>query len=202
MRRLSCNQSSRRARGCFEGDPHRRLRFLSDVVADYLARHAANANLERNHYAQFRTLRSAVRAAGLARTAENTRHPHQYRLSPELLATCATRLQTVLPAIERARDFEELFRIVKRVIGPLRGVGELMVYDTASRVGAKLGLEPKRVFLHRGVRVGARHLGLATNREAILRSELPRELRRLPAWQLEDILCIYADEFPRLASAI
>lgn len=68
-----------------------------------------------------------------------------------------------------------------------------MVYDTALRIGAKLGLEPERVYLHAGTRVGARALGLDWRAPSILSQDLPSQLRLLPAWQVEDLLCIYKE---------
>ncbi|MBI1997211.1 MAG: hypothetical protein HYW03_03845 [Deltaproteobacteria bacterium] len=70
-----------------------------------------------------------------------------------------------------------------------------MVYDTALRIGARLGLEPERVYIHSGTRVGARRLGLDWRAKWIEPKDLPKPLRSLPPWQVEDILCIYKDWF-------
>jgi hypothetical protein len=69
-----------------------------------------------------------------------------------------------------------------------------MVYDTAVRIGAYLGLEPDRVYLHAGTRRGARALGLGAGREWLEIRELPVQFRRLNGRRLEDILCIYKRE--------
>ena len=68
-----------------------------------------------------------------------------------------------------------------------------MVYDTALRIGAKLGVEPKTVYLHRGTRSGAKALGIETNRPFIEVHEFPRQLRSLRPRELEDCLCIYKE---------
>lgn len=177
------------------------MRTLSDIVAHYRAQYADLAAAERRYYAQQATLWDAVREAGLALAADGRRHPHQYRLPATLLAACCQRLKVALPKIRCARDFEALFVLVRRSIGPLHGVGELMIYDTSTRIGAKLGLEPQRVFLHSGVRKGARNLGLSTNRIALLISELPRPLRCLEPQDVEDVLCIYKIDLSRFAKS-
>jgi len=100
-----------------------------------------------------------------------------------------------LPALQGASSFDELFELVEALIRPIYGIGELAVYDTALRIGERLGLEPTKVYLHRGTREGAKALGLAYRRKAIELAELPTELRSLPARELEDVLCIYKDEF-------
>jgi hypothetical protein len=59
-------------------------------------------------------------------------------------------------------------------------------------------LYPDRVYLHAGTAEGVRSFGL-NHREAFLRlADLPRELHRLEAGELEDFFCIYRDELARL----
>lgn len=78
-------------------------------------------------------------------------------------------------------------------IGSIRGVGELLVYDTALRIGAKLELMPDRVYLHSGTRRGARSLGLPFKMRLISIAELPVPLRSLKQHEVEDCLCIFKD---------
>jgi hypothetical protein len=59
----------------------------------------------------------------------------------------------------------------------------------ALRIGARFGLEPKRVYVHAGTRDGA--LGLDADRRTIEMAELPAPIRRLTAREAEDLLCIY-----------
>ncbi len=72
-----------------------------------------------------------------------------------------------------------------------RFVGELTVYDTALRIGAHFGLEPTRVYLHAGTRVGARVLDLDDRQSTIEMDELSAPMQRLLAREAEDLLCIY-----------
>jgi hypothetical protein len=92
------------------------------------------------------------------------------------------------------RSFHELYGIVRDRIGGIRGVGELTVYDTALRIGGKLGLEPDRVYLHSGTRVGARNLGLNWRAAFLQVSDLPAKLRVLKPREVEDLLCVFKDE--------
>ena len=61
----------------------------------------------------------------------------------------------------------------------MRGVGRLLVYDTALRIAARRRLEPARVFIHAGTQVGARRLGLDARAESLAIEDLPAPLRRL-----------------------
>ena len=60
-----------------------------------------------------------------------------------------------------------------------------------------LALKPAKVYLHRGTAT-APALGLAYRGIAIELAELPPELRTLTAGEIEDVLCIYKDEFTGL----
>ena len=61
-----------------------------------------------------------------------------------------------LPEIRRAQSFASLLQVIESVKCP--GIGELTVYDTAIRVGLGQGVQPDRVYLHAGARVGANRL--------------------------------------------
>ena len=164
---------------------------LAAIVRSYRIRCEARAQAELQTFTDEPTLFSAVQRASLAQDLKGKRYHHQRRLSPSTL-------QVVLATLRHAplaacRSFHELHELVRREIGPLHGVGRLMIYDTALRIGAKLGLEPDRVYLHAGTRQGARNLGLDWRARFIEVNDLPAELRALPPQQVEDILCIYKD---------
>ncbi|MBI4443589.1 MAG: hypothetical protein HY649_09485 [Acidobacteria bacterium] len=102
-----------------------------------------------------------------------------------------------LKQIAQVQTFEELFTLVERIIEPIPGVGELYVYDTSLRIGAKLNLFPEQVYLHAGTRVGARSLGFHGNLRVIDVTKLPAELQRLEPHEIEDVLCIFKDRLKR-----
>jgi hypothetical protein len=78
-------------------------------------------------------------------------------------------------------------------------VGELMVYDTALRIGAFLKLEPVSVYLHAGTKTGAKALGLTVSgKKNINVTDLPKEFRKLKPHEIEDCLCIYKDNIDSL----
>jgi hypothetical protein len=87
---------------------------------------------------------------------------------------------------------------VDQIVGNIDGIGELCVYDVSTRIGAWLKLEPAQVFVHAGVRVGARALGLG-GRDRFDVQELPQAFRDLSASEAEDCLCIFKDELRALA---
>jgi hypothetical protein len=70
----------------------------------------------------------------------------------------------------------------------------------STRIGAWLKLEPRQVFVHAGVRVGARALGFG-GRDRLDLQELPGPFRDLSAAEAEDCLCIFKDELRALATS-
>ncbi len=96
--------------------------------------------------------------------------------------------------LKKSRDFEELFSVVETMLEPISGIGELYVYDTTLRIGAKLGLFPKKVYLHAGTRAGAKALGFDGRAQALEISALPKEFQRLEPHEIEDVLCIFESE--------
>jgi hypothetical protein len=99
-------------------------------------------------------------------------------------------------------SFEQLHELVHRTVEPISGLGELYVYDTALRIGAKLGLSPKVVYLHAGTRKGAKNLGFKPSRDTISIAALPRALRTLEPREIEDLLCIYKGSLVSAASSV
>jgi hypothetical protein len=81
---------------------------------------------------------------------------------------------------------------------PVDGIGELYIYDTALRIGAKLNLLPSRIYLHAGARVGARALGFAGRLKYIELRDLPKEFQKLEPHEIEDVLCIFKDKLKQM----
>jgi len=166
-----------------------------EAVKHYIKNRRDEGERELRWFAIQRTLVEVVSVAALARSPCGKRLHHQRRIPQSVLEQSRRRLLDCLPAIEQCSSFESLHELVRQQIRPIPGIGELTVYDTALRIGAKLHLEPKVVFLHAGTRLGAERLGIDVRRKYVDVSELPQPLRRLSAREVEDILCIYKDWF-------
>ena len=84
---------------------------------------------------------------------------------------------------------------VDSTIRAIRGIGDLTIYDTSLRIGAKLGLYPKAVYLHRGVISGAKALGLNYRQKSIPIKDIPEPIsNNLEPYEIEDFLCICKGE--------
>lgn len=133
----------------------------------------------------------AIKNAALARMPSGKRFSHQRRVPRAVLERAHRALLVLEKDLKRATTFHELYTIVEKALTRIRGVGELTIYVVSIRLGAFLGLDPDRVYLHAGTRVGARHLGFANWRLWLLLSELPAPLNTLSGGEAEDVLCIF-----------
>jgi hypothetical protein len=141
------------------------------------------------------TIADAIRAATCTLGPEDKIEDHQRRNGRATLKRAATALLKRIKQIEKCQSFAELLACVEEATEGIERFGELAAYDTSFRIGLKLKLTPKAVYLHTGTRDGCRALGLKGNRKYVEISELPKELRLLKPHEAEDFLCIYKDEF-------
>jgi hypothetical protein len=168
---------------------------LSAAIKDYMSCHKRDADKELRWFEIQPSFDKALSFAAYAKGPSGKKFSHQHRIPLAVLEESYGRLKSCQRELLAASSFEELHQIISDQIRGIRGVGLLLVYDTALRLGANLKLKPSVVFLHAGTREGARRLGLNAARAFIPPSEFPPALRKLPARQIEDILCIYKNWF-------
>lgn len=169
--------------------------ILEVIVDHYIAHHRTRAEKELHFFAMQKTIERAVALAALAKSPAGKRLSHQRRIPVAALQESQRRLRGAIGDLESASSFDDLHHLVGETIRDIRGIGPLTIYDTALRIGARLGLEPDRVYLHAGTRVGAKRLGLATFEGTIRIDETLVRFRRLKPREVEDVLCIYKDRF-------
>ncbi len=139
---------------------------------------------------------SAIRVAAKSENKSGKRHNHQRRLKKESINKFADNLIKKSKELYETKDFASLLKIIESC--KVRGIGELACYDTANRIGCKIGVVPDKIYLHAGTRKGAERLfGMRIKKKFIDKSELPEPFKSsdLDCIQLEDILCIYKLKF-------
>ncbi|WP_342619296.1 hypothetical protein [Rhodoferax sp. GW822-FHT02A01] len=174
--------------------PTRRLITLEAMVREFIDTYRHG---ERDELAFFKEIsqEKALEFAALAKDSRGNRFSHQRRLTRESLQQGKQAIMSMLGAFQKANSFEEVLQIVRGVTSKVHGLGELYAYDTALRISAKTGHEPKHVYLHAGTRVGAKRLGIPTNRDYVPMTELPEALLLLKAHEVESFLCLYKNHF-------
>jgi hypothetical protein len=129
---------------------------LQCIVRSYVRDCRPGAKDELNWFRGQRTLSSTIRFAALAIDSKGKRFSHQRRLSKTTLQGACCSLLRNESKIRLCKDFDELHTLLDSLLHRTKGVGELYIYDTALRIGAKLGFLPTKVYLHAGTRVGVR----------------------------------------------
>lgn len=171
-------------------------RSIDEIVSAYIQHKRRGAGAEIDYYANLPTVKEAVLRAAKAERPDGKRHDHQRRIGRAAIRKAAQKLRGL--RTRGCREFHDLFLRIEATIGDVEGVGDLMVYDTSVRIGARLGLEPDFIYLHAGTRSGAQALGLRVNRDYLEPRELPSAFRRLSGREIEDCLCIYKDRLHNL----
>lgn len=165
---------------------------LEEIVSAYIRDYRNGTREEMETFRLEKSRASAIRRAALCEFPDGKRHSHQYRIPRRLLDLAEERLQAVAGRLAAVSDFDALHEIVRGEIGSVSGIGKLMVYDIAHRIGAYLGKTPTLVYLHQGTKEGAAILGFRG--DTLDPTVLPTAFSRLTPAEIEDCLCIYRDE--------
>jgi hypothetical protein len=170
------------------------------VVSDYISRYRDVAQAERQSFKDC-SLQEAIRYAGLCMRPGGKRHGHHQRRSKTTLMEVESVLQEGAEELRDCETFHELHELIDGKIGSISDVGPLLVYDAATAIGASLGLNPDRIYVHSGTRDGAKAIlgPKISGRKTISRTELPRAFMRLRCWEVEDCLCSYKRDLARIA---
>lgn len=165
------------------------------ILRHYDAHHRPRVEQERAWFASAWSIEEAITRASLATDERGKRFSHQRRIPQGALQEARTALLAVKAAIRDAHDFAELLTIITSALDDVYRTGELYRYDTTLRLGYYLNLPPMKVYLHAGTRTGARALHLPFKNAFLEPHEVPSELRSRPEAEIEDILCIYKEQF-------
>ncbi len=182
---------------CRDTFDSRTLSTFQRIVHQYITRHRDRAQRELKYYALQRSLEDAIELAALSKLPSGKRHPHQYRIPGQVLNAAKEELLAIAPELQMCKTFADLIEKVHTAIRPIKGIGELAVYDISLRIGAHLGLAPERVYIHSGTRSGAKAIGIYDGQKSLAMDKLPEPFHELTPREVEDCLCIYKDALKR-----
>jgi len=131
----------------------------------------------------------------LCRCEGDKRHDHERRIHNDSLNIWKEKILSKKIELNSLKSFYEIHSLLNKISNEINGIGELTTYDTAFRIGAVRNIYPEKIYLHAGTRVGARTIGIKTNRVYLDISELPLAFKKLDIHEVEDCLCIYKDCF-------
>lgn len=143
-----------------------------------------------------------------ATSTDHAKSKHIWGIDDDALSLAVDQLRPILHTFycNRPLDFEDLYQRVKNAIYPISGIGLLVVYDIALRIGCSLCpriIPEKYVYLHG---YGSR---VYTSANAILHTNIKKQYGTIDAidvahlqpyfpcysaMEIEDLLCIYHDQ--------
>jgi hypothetical protein len=182
------------------------LDTLDACIRDFLWRRAPGGGMDVKAddipamCAEADTFAEAVWIACASRRRNGKMHSHQTKVSVgarrqfgwEIIGQVGSLVNNL---VER-NSFDDFYDILRK-IRPA-GIGPLTTYDVGTRIGAYLRLEPDKIYLHTGARLGwdamwgeRRTAGVYDGR--VGRNFWPPALLQLSADMAEDFLCTYRD---------
>lgn len=171
---------------------------LAAIIRHYLVHYQPEHEHELTWFRNQGSLEDAIRLAARAEDDQGHRYSHQRRIKSRAITEASRVLADAHDDLQKCSSFHELWNLIGSYLTPIDGVRELYTYDAAVRLGAHLRLSPEKVYLHAGTRTGAKNLGLLSRTNAhkqwLELTELPAPLRKLPASDVENLLCIYKAE--------
>lgn len=179
----------------------------TDIYNDYYKNVYCYAEEEYSWYKQADNLRDAVRKAFLSEDKCGRVESHQRRIGRERLALAADIALEHFDtqSIIDFDNFNTIYKFVGNVRNQVDKFGELAHYDVTLRISKYLGFQLQEVYLHAGVTIGFRALGLNIKNKLIIPvKEFPEPFNQLSGDHLENLLCIYKEvladssiEFPK-----
>ncbi len=183
--------------------------YLDFLVYKYLKHEKSKLDKHLKWYSDVKLAEAIIHASQAHMDISGRRHPHQRLLQHAAVGEIKTALQTLFSTGKKPTDFAQLYDSTSNAVKNVKGVGPLMIYDTALRLGAHFGVYPTTVFLQRGALVGARNfLSLVGNvgkseklkdGVSMLVNDFEPHLHELDAKGIENFLCIFARDLKDLA---
>lgn len=174
--------------------------LLEDIVEEYKDKCRPLRTKELEYFKG-----KSIKIASSGKYKDEKKHSHQKRLKESALENGSKILYANREQLKKCKDFDELHRTVKQLIDGNKdkdedenttGLGPLYIYDTSLRIASKLSIGPESVYLHAGALEGAKKLmGIIGDQEKLEINKFPKELQVLKAHEIENLLCLYKDNF-------
>ena len=168
-----------------------------ELVQHYIRYRRPILESELREFSEKDTFFAALEIAVHARNAKGKRFDHQRRLKRHVIPRVWEISRYREPQLQECKTFQELFSQVEFIMKKVPNAGDLYKYDTALRIGAKLGLAPEAVYLQTGALKGARRLLPGTKCRTLPKDAFPKEFQPLSCSEIENFLCSYKDRLKR-----
>lgn len=185
---------------------------ITHPIKSRLMNFATHTRIRRLRLMTYWTVEDIVYGAfgpALSNPSVHAKSKHFSQVDGDALSQAVDSLRPILHTFycSRPLDFEDLYQRVKNAIYPISGIGLLVVYDIALRIGCSLcpriipqkyvyihGHGPKdKVFLSAKALLGPNIKSLLDPEDRIDVAQLQPFFPCYSAMEIEDLLCIYHD---------
>jgi hypothetical protein len=164
-------------------------------ITELIEEYKPNLDKMLDYYKSLEPLKKVTEKATLAIGHDGKKYRHQWLIKKKILEKAAKRLLDGVNEINNCNSFEDLIKLVEEKTKDLKGFGELAIYDTSSRIGAKKNIYPCKVYIHAGTKEGCKALGLDDKLKTLKVQNLPEPIKdHLEPYEIEDFLCIYRNK--------
>ncbi len=202
--------------------PKRPLTDLAAITEDFKWRYVDRQKTDQviEYCRDASKFSEAVRRAVEARDANGKHHNHQSKVDITARRKFGATIISLKGQVKRSVQWndanpvktgydDDAFDMIHDLFDEHKpyGIGPVTVYDVAVRVGAYMGIEPAKVYMHAGVKQGIVALGTGLDNKAGRRLLDAAKLKRVPLYlfpkdwrgeradDIEDMLCTYREVF-------
>jgi len=176
------------------------ISYYIEKINEYLFERNGNCSYDpvMKYVLEQTNIEEVIRVAVRSRDKTGKMNPHQYRVPKTAYGEFTEALLQAREKLINATNFDQIFSIVENEAAKVCGAGEMLIYDTAFRIGKWRKIYPQKIYLHAGTRKGIE--GLMKRKISnyyIQKDELPPPFNtcKLECWQLEDFFCINKEIF-------
>lgn len=192
-RNSAANNCRNRRETANDPGPH----SLKEIVSFYRKRDYDTLERELGDFKEVykeKGLKELIRtSAGCKALQTGKRMPHQSCIPENCLQQWMDKLSGIAEEIARYHTFEQLHKRLETEMANVHRIGPLTCYDTALRIAYALGFPPQDyVYLHAGAQLPGER---AQENRCIAVNVLTKDITdELPAYHIENMLCIYKDD--------
>jgi len=176
------------------------IEYYKSKIMEYKNKRNEKCSIDNvvKYVSEQKNIDDAIRIAVGSRDRNGKMHSHQRHVQKIAYGKFTEVLLQVKEKIVKATDFDQLFSIIAIEGKNIYGVGEMLIYDTAFRIGTWRKIFPETIYIHAGTRIGLSNLlKRKIYEQTINKKDLPEPFRScdLTPGQLEDFFCINKDMF-------
>ncbi|MDM1323470.1 hypothetical protein HXZ90_04115 [Acinetobacter pseudolwoffii] len=170
---------------------------LASLVQGYKNEYRKDKNNELSYFRNM-DFDQALKKAAYAENKNGRKFSHQYRLPKQASEQAFKKFTEIKTEIKATQNFEQLYELLDSNLRSIQDIGDLFIFDTALRIGAKLNYLPKELIVQSGSKEGAKKLGLTVKNKRVSLEQLPSLIREnLEPYEIENFLCLYRDKFEK-----